>query len=46
MISVPAMTRDGRARGDNIPQKPDIAFMGNIAGTEAVKAWISTLARQ
>lgn len=45
-VSVPTMTRDGRARGDNIPQKPDIEFMGNIADTEAVKAWISTLARQ
>lgn len=39
-IAVPTMTRDGRTRGDNAPQKPDIEFMGNIADTEAVKAWV------
>lgn len=47
VIYVPTMTRDGRERGDNIAQKPDHVFDGNIADTAAVKAWItSTLLNQ
>lgn len=40
VISVPVMTRDGRERGDNIPQRPDRVFTGNIIDTAAVKAWV------
>jgi len=41
-VSVPVMTRDGRERGDNVPQRPDYVFSGNIADTQAVKAWIQS----
>lgn len=40
VISVPAMTRDGRERGDNIAHRPDHIYTGNILDTEAVKAWV------
>ncbi|WP_208278709.1 S41 family peptidase [Massilia oculi] len=40
VIEVPVVTRDGRARGDNIPQRPSRIFSGNILDTTAVKAWI------
>ncbi|WP_372380907.1 S41 family peptidase [Xanthomonas sp. NCPPB 1754] len=39
-IAVPYMTRDGRPRGDNVPQKPDIRFYGDINDTAAVKEWL------
>lgn len=39
-IGVPTMTRDGRRRDDNVPQQPAHEFMGNIADTNAVQAWI------
>lgn len=39
-IDVPVVTRDGRERGDNIPQRPTRVFNGNIVDTAAVKAWI------
>jgi len=39
-ILAPVVTRDGRERGDNVPQRPDRVFTGNIVDTEAVKAWI------
>lgn len=41
VIEVPVVTRDGRARGDNIPQRPNRVFSGDILDTTAVKAWIS-----
>lgn len=40
VIEVPVVTRDGRARGDNIPQRPSRVFSGNITDTPAVKAWV------
>lgn len=40
VINVPVMTRDGRVRGDNVPQRPDHVFNGNIVDTAAVKAWV------
>lgn len=40
-IAVPVVTRDGRARGDNIPQRPGRVFTGDIIDTAAVKAWIA-----
>ncbi|WP_323518174.1 hypothetical protein [Xanthomonas nasturtii] len=42
-IAVPYMTRDGRPRNDNVPQKPDIAFTGNIDDTAAVQAWLEQI---
>lgn len=39
-IDVPVVTRDGRERGDNIPQRPAHLFTGNITDTDAVQAWI------
>ncbi|WP_198148862.1 hypothetical protein [Luteibacter yeojuensis] len=39
-VSVPVMTRDGRQRGDNEPNVPDVVYHGNIEDTEAVKAWV------
>lgn len=33
MVRVPVMTRDGRERGDNVPQKPDIPLIGDPADT-------------
>jgi hypothetical protein len=41
-IAVPVMTRDGRERNDNEPQRPKHLFSGNIADTAAVKAWIQS----
>lgn len=40
-IRVPSMTRDGRPRGDNIDQVPDVRFDGDINDTAAVEAWIN-----
>jgi hypothetical protein len=40
-VRVPVMTRDGRPRGDNAPQKPAIVFDGDIQDTQAVKAWVA-----
>jgi len=40
VIEVPVVTRDGRERGDNVPQRPSRVFTGNILDTTAVKAWI------
>jgi hypothetical protein len=34
------MTRDGRVRNDNVPQRPDIFFNGDINDTAAVRCWI------
>ena len=42
-LTVPSLVREDRERGDNIPQKPDIAYDGDIADTAAVLAWIQTL---
>ncbi|MGZ6048242.1 MAG: hypothetical protein ACXWKN_07595 [Phenylobacterium sp.] len=42
-LSVPSLVRENRERGDNIPQRPDIAFDGDIADTAAVLSWIQTL---
>ncbi|WP_161556457.1 MULTISPECIES: S41 family peptidase [Xanthomonas] len=42
-IAMPYMTRDGRPRNDNVPQKPDIAFTGNIDDTAAVQAWLEQI---
>ncbi|USX25096.1 S41 family peptidase [Oxalobacteraceae bacterium OTU3CINTB1] len=39
-VYVPVMTRDGRERDDNVPQKPTRVFTGNINDTAAVKAWL------
>ncbi|KAF1004066.1 MAG: hypothetical protein GAK28_04230 [Luteibacter sp.] len=39
-IGVPTMTRDGRERNDNEPQKPMLRFEGDIGDTAAVQAWI------
>ena len=43
-ITLPSMVREGRERGDNIPQLPKHKFAGDIADTDAVKAWIEGLA--
>jgi hypothetical protein len=42
-LTVPSLTRENRERGDNIPQRPDVAYDGDIADTAAVLAWIQTL---
>jgi hypothetical protein len=39
-ISAPNMVREVRQRGDNFAWKPDIYFDGDIADTQAVRAWI------
>ena len=39
-VYVPTMTRDGRLRDDNVPQRPDILFKGDIHDDSAVKQWI------
>lgn len=39
-IGVPSMTRDGRERNDNEPQKPAMEFEGDIDDTAAVQAWV------
>jgi len=42
-IGLPNMVREGRARGDNIPQVPAVLFDGDIADTDAVRSWIKDL---
>jgi len=42
-LTVPSLVRENRERGDNVPQRPDIAYDGDIADTAAVLAWIQTL---
>lgn len=42
-VRVPTMTRDGRPRGDNEPQKPAFVYDGNIQDTAAVKTWVARL---
>ena len=39
-IYVPVMTRDGRDRGDNVPQHPSIVFSGDTSDTKAVQRWV------
>jgi hypothetical protein len=34
------MTRDGRLCNDNVPQRPDIPFEGDIHDDSAVQTWI------
>lgn len=36
------MTRDGRIRGDNVPQVPSVRFVGDIHDDKAVEAWVLT----
>jgi hypothetical protein len=45
-LTVPSLVREGRERGDNIPWRPDVRFDGDIADTQAVLAWIETLAKR
>lgn len=45
-LSVPNMVRLGRARGENVPWRPDIPFDGDIADTAAVKRWVLNLERK
>ncbi|MBV6783472.1 hypothetical protein KWH04_23240 [Xanthomonas campestris pv. trichodesmae] len=45
-IGVPYMTRDGRPRNDNVPQKPDIEFGGNINDTAAVQEWLMKILKK
>ncbi len=42
-LTVPAMVRDGRERGENVPRKPQIAYDGDMSDTTAVKAWVSSV---
>ncbi|WP_158638026.1 S41 family peptidase [Sphingomonas ginsenosidivorax] len=39
-VSAATMTRDGRVRGDAVPQKPTYAFDGNIGDDAKVREWI------
>lgn len=39
-VNFASMTRDGRVRGDNVPQIPLIRFDGDIRDDVAVKAWV------
>ena len=41
LVMVPVMTRNGRQRGDNVPQKPTVVFSGDIQNTGALKVWIA-----
>lgn len=43
--SVAIMTRDGRERDDNLPQKPDLVFKGDPLDTKAEKKWILNVVR-
>ena len=45
-LTVPAMVRDGRERGENVPRKPQIAYDGDMSDTAAVKAWVSNIVRE
>ena len=40
-VVVATMIRDGRARGDGVPQKPAYEFPGDINDTEVVRHWIA-----
>jgi hypothetical protein len=42
-ISAPSMVREVRERGDNFAWQADIYFDGDIADTDAVRAWITTV---
>lgn len=37
---IATMTRDGRERGDNVPQLPAIRFLGDIRDDRAVEDWV------
>ena len=37
------MVREVRQRGDNFAWKPDIYYDGDIADTDAVRAWITSV---
>ena len=39
-ITVPAMLREWRQRGNNFAWKPDVRFDGDIGDTRAIRAWI------
>lgn len=39
-VMVAAMTRDGRIRGDNVPQIPTVRFDGDIRDDEEVERWV------
>jgi len=36
-----AMTRDGRERGDNVPQLPSLRFAGDFRDDQAVERWVT-----
>ncbi len=36
-----SMTRDGRQRGDNVPQVPSFRFTGDIRDDQAVEHWVT-----
>lgn len=38
-LYVPTSALDNRERGDNVPQRPERSFDGDIADTHAVEAW-------
>ena len=42
-ISVPAMMRENRARGNNFAWKPDVLFDGDIGDTQAIRTWITNV---
>lgn len=41
-LSLAVMTRDGRERDDNVPQRPTHEYLGDIGDTEALQRWIRT----
>lgn len=44
-ISAPMMVRDGRERGENIPQTPAIRYDGDMADTAALKRWVERISK-
>jgi hypothetical protein len=42
-LTVPSLVREDRERDDNVPQRPDVRFDGDIADTAALLAWIAKL---